>query len=167
MNPMRWMKSRNMVFTQAFLNDVKSDEQLTREWSPGFQRVTSENCPSEMVFVALICFEEDAEKQKWFSVAFAMLTDDKEGESSSSSIKVKVVVKGQSDLESAENWGNNCVPDLMWTMKPMSASKLKNFLKMPLADRPQFPFTIPISVILKHYVDNEGKFTIQYSFDKE
>ncbi len=133
-------------------------------YPPIFLEVASANHQkhSSDLFVLLLNFVEDDQQQVLFSTAFAMLTE--ETNEASSTIKINLSVKGQKSAEVSKNWGVKCVPDMKWTMKPMGVQKFKEFLNLSVEDRPPFPFTLPVSHILKHYVDSASTFTMQYSF---
>ncbi len=147
--------------------NLKLELLKNRKCSLIFQQVVSRNhqAPSSELFVVLLNFEEDQQKQVLFSVAFAMLTNGTEG--TNSAMEVNLSIKGQKSAEVCEYWGNKCVPDIAWTMKPMGVQKFKEFLNLPVEDRPPFPFTLPVSDILKNYVDDAGIFYMKYSFHKE
>ncbi len=166
-NPVGWNESRSLVLLKAQLNVFAEPQLSNSKCSPVFQKVTSGNHQSFLgdILVFLLNFEENRQNQMVFSPAFAMLSS--ENVETSSSVNIKVSIKGQPNLEDKENWGDNCVPDIMWTIKPMNMQTLKKFIETPLEQRPQFQLNLPIPFILKHYVDSNGRFTIQYSIHNE
>lgn len=117
------------------------------------------------VFVLMFTLEEGSHNEMLFSLACAMLTSEI-GEVSPN-VKIKVSIKAQKNSNTTPTCYEECVPDLSFSFKPMSAPKFKEFLGLSVINRSSIPLMLTVAQINKYYVNNNGYFNIDYSFHKK
>jgi len=132
---------------------------------PTFYEIGNKGQSPSYVFVPFLNFEEDFEKHKALSFAFGVLTSEREAKRIP--FKVNLLIEGQPKPIVCNEWGEDCIPNINWSMKPMDTKQLKMFLKIPKDNRPSFPYSIPISNIQQFYINRNGKFIVKVSFKNE
>lgn len=165
---LRWNQTAILKFSPTQLSLVTGADRIAQKCSPIFDQVVDlkqQTLSRREIFVLMFKLEEDSHNEVLFSLACAMLTSEI-GEVNPN-IRIRMLIKAQNNSRMSSTWYNECVPDLMYSFKPMSAPNIKEFLDLPVVDRSSIPLTLTVSQINKYYVNKKGNFTIEYSFHKE
>lgn len=119
---------------------------------------------SKEIFLVLRKVVLDPKKNVFLSWAFVWLTS--EIKNNDFSVTMKISLKGIPKPGIAANMGNFCVPDLSWTMEPITARAFAEWMVSKNQKLP-FPFSLPLAHINKYYVDSDDMFTVSFAISKE
>lgn len=114
--------------------------------------------PSRELFVIFLKVEVGLQRDVSLSWLFVWLTS--EAKENNFSVKMTAKIFGGLDGEDAD-----CVPDMVWTLNPIRASEFAEW-KLSQNQKLDFPFSLPLSHINKHYLGFEDLFTMSFTFSK-
>lgn len=119
--------------------------------------------PSRELFIVFRKVEVGLQRNVSLSWLCVWLTS--EAKENNFSVKMKITIEGKPKASLATNIRNDCVPDVSWTLNPIRAPEFAEW-KLKPNHKIDFPFSLPLSHISNHYVDNEDNFTVSISFLK-
>ncbi|MES2288063.1 MAG: hypothetical protein V4547_20420 [Bacteroidota bacterium] len=86
------------------------------------------------------------------------------GNRHSDKIKVKLSIQAKPDPNKVAKDGEDCVPDLSWTIKSTYLDEWEELMRTPIEDQPPFSFSLPKSFVQECYEQKDGYYDLSVRF---